>query len=398
MPKSLSDIQIKNIKKLGNHRVGPSLYIHVKQERKLWYLRQTMDGKRKWIYIGTYPAISPKEAREKAAALLSSDQAPQAVLRDEKIAKIQSLRQAQKKSQTFTEIFHEYVKEVKVDGWKPGAKNEQSWNRSLFYLEPFIGHKQIEEITPEDMVQAIKPIWISTHETAQRACNRATSVINYAIAKGISDKRNPANYDAILKHLLPSHKKKIKNHASLHHQKLPFFMSELWQKNEPSYNCLKLIVLTQVRMKDALQALWTEFDLQSGVWLCPINKSGETHTIPIPKQLLWHLQEQVDSARDERMFPGMLMNRFLSNTSVTKSLRRFHRTDRKKAPITTHGFRSTFQTWALETHGSDGSSLADKQLGHVEKDKVKAAYERSDLFEQRVPFLQKYEDFALSEI
>ena len=25
-------------------------------------------------------------------------------------------------------------------------------------------------------------------------------------------------------------------------------------------------------------------------------------------------------------------------------------------------------------------------------------YERSDLFEQRVPFLQKYEDFALSEI
>ncbi len=122
MPKSLSDIQIKNIKKLGNHRVGPSLYIHVKQERKLWYLRQTIDDKRKWIYIGTYPAISPKEAREKAAALLSSDQAPQAVLREEKRTKVESAIRAEKQGKTFKEVAEEYISEIKTEEWTAGAK------------------------------------------------------------------------------------------------------------------------------------------------------------------------------------------------------------------------------------------------------------------------------------
>ena len=76
MPKSLSDIQVKNIKKLGNHRVAPSLYIHVKVDRKLWYIRKQIDGKRKWIYLGAYPTMAPKDARAKAAALLAGDVAP----------------------------------------------------------------------------------------------------------------------------------------------------------------------------------------------------------------------------------------------------------------------------------------------------------------------------------
>ena len=399
MPKSLSDIQIKNIKKLGNHRVGPSLYIHVKKERKLWYIRQTIDGKRKWIYIGTYPTVSTKEARVKAAELLSSDKAPQDVLRERKIAKAHSLKNAEIKSRTFTDLFEEYVNNVKKESWKEGAKNANSWERSLYYLEPVIGHKQIEEITVDDMVQAIRPIWVSTHETAQRTCQRAKNVIDYAIAMGISEKRNPADYTTILKHVLPAHKKVVKNHNSLHYKDLPALMSELWVKGEPSYSALKLIVLTQVRMKDALQAQWTQIDLQAGVWLCPISKNaGKKHRIPLPKKLLWDLQAQVEAAKDERMFPGVRHNNFMTEASVRKSLANFKRTDYKGESITSHGFRSTFQTWARETHGANGSEQADIHLAHVEKDKVKAAYERTDLFEQRVPLIQEYEDYALSEI
>ena len=110
---ALSDVQIKNIKKLGNHRVGPSLYIHVKKERKLWYIRQTIDGKRKWIYVGTYPAISTKQARAKAAELLSSDRAPQEVLREQKQKKVESARRTEKKVTSFAVVAEDYIRNIK---------------------------------------------------------------------------------------------------------------------------------------------------------------------------------------------------------------------------------------------------------------------------------------------
>ena len=95
MPKALSDLQVKNLKKSGNFRCAPSLYLYVENNKnatkKQWRIRQTIDGKRKWIYIGSYPAISPKQARAKAAELLSSDQAPQEVLRKQKQKKWRQL-------------------------------------------------------------------------------------------------------------------------------------------------------------------------------------------------------------------------------------------------------------------------------------------------------------------
>ena len=70
MPKTLSDIQIKNINATGDFRIAPSLYLHVEKLssskvglQKKFRLRHTIDGKRKWIYVGTYPAMTPKQAR-----------------------------------------------------------------------------------------------------------------------------------------------------------------------------------------------------------------------------------------------------------------------------------------------------------------------------------------------
>ena len=399
MPKSLSDIQIKNIKKLGNHRVGSSLYIHVKQKRKLWYLRQTMDGKRKWIYIGTYPAISPKEAREKAVALLSSDQAPQTVLRDQKQKKVESSRKTAKKVTSFAAVAEDYIENMKRPVWNDRGRSEQSWRNTLnSYILPVIGSKEIEDIYPDDVVKVLKPIWTTKHETAVRTRSRVENIIDYAIAKGISEKRNPAQYKNLLENLLPAFKPEIRHHTALPFDELPAFMGELWGKNESSYEALKLISLTQVRSADAREALWTQFDLQSGVWNCPIQKlGGEEHRLPIPKKLLWSLQEQVETAADERLFPGLGRNKFITSNALDKSLDTFKRKDHLGKRITIHGFRSTFMDWATATSAGTRDD-ADRQLGHRERNAVLAAYMRTDLFDRRVKLIQEYEDFALSEI
>ncbi len=131
MPTALSDFQIKNVNKSGNFRCGPSLYLYVWNNKnsikKQWRIRQTIDGKRKWIFIGTYPHMSPSEARAKASELLNSDQAPQAVLREEKQTKVDSAIRAEKQRRSFSEVSKQYIEEIKLPVWNDGGRSEQSW-------------------------------------------------------------------------------------------------------------------------------------------------------------------------------------------------------------------------------------------------------------------------------
>ena len=50
--------------------------------------------------------------------------------------------------------------------------------------------------------------------------------------------------------------------------------------------------------------------------------------------------------------------------------------------IHVHGFRSTFRTWAQD-HTDYAREVVEAALAHQEKDKVVAAYARSDLFGKR---------------
>ena len=403
MPTSLSDMQIRNMVKPGNYRCAPSLYLYVEAKtngvKKQWKLRQQIDGKRKWIYLGAYPAMTPKGARAKAAALLTGDVAPQEALRDAKQKKVASAKKAEAKGITFEELAEQYIQNIKMPVWNGGGKSEQSWRNTLNqYILPVIAHKEIEDITPDDLVEILAPIWTTKNETASRARGRVESVIDYAIARGISDKRNPAQYKNLLQNLLPAFKKEKQHHAALPVDEVPGFVSELWGEKSASHSALKLILLTQTRQGDAREALWTDLNLQNGTWMCPIKKlGGEVHKLPIPKQLLWSLQEMAEYAQDERLFPGSGKSKFISEAAVRKALHQFDRVDALGRKITMHGFRSTFVDWTTST-GAGTVQDADRQLAHREKNQVLAAYMRTDLFERRVKLAQAYEDFALSDL
>ena len=47
-----------------------------------------------------------------------------------------------------------------------------------------------------------------------------------------------------------------------------------------------------------------------------------------------------------------------------------------------HGMRSAFRQWAAEAT-SYASEIAELALAHVNKDRIEAAYQRSDLYEKR---------------
>ena len=59
---------------------------------------------------------------------------------------------------------------------------------------------------------------------------------------------------------------------------------------------------------------------------------------------------------------------------------------------TAHGFRSSFRDWCSEQ--SYPRDLAERSLAHMVQNKVKAAYHRTDLLEQRRPMMAAWENFV----
>lgn len=68
-----------------------------------------------------------------------------------------------------------------------------------------------------------------------------------------------------------------------------------------------------------------------------------------------------------------------------------HAAGRMGESATPHGFRSSFKEWSLTAGWPD--YLSERQLAHVDKDKVRAAYARSDLLEERRPMLEAWGQF-----
>ena len=64
--------------------------------------------------------------------------------------------------------------------------------------------------------------------------------------------------------------------------------------------------------------------------------------------------------------------------------------------VTPHGTaRSSFKDWCREAT-SYPDIVSEKALGHTDKDKVRAAYARSDLLEKRRPMMARWSSFCAS--
>jgi integrase len=62
--------------------------------------------------------------------------------------------------------------------------------------------------------------------------------------------------------------------------------------------------------------------------------------------------------------------------------------------ITAHGFRSTFADWVNEQTSFTGE-VREAALAHKRRDKVEAAYSRTDYLEKRRPLMEAWANYCL---
>jgi integrase len=397
----LTVLAVQREKRPGYYADGDHLYLQVSPTgTKSWIFRYRQAGHRsrncrpvnRDMGLGSADTFSLAEARERARE--------QRQLLAQGLDPIEQRRQARQAAMaqetvTFAQAVERYMSRPRH--WR-NDKHRKQWASTLnTYAYPVIGHLDVRLIDQRHVLQILEPIWWTKNETANRVRGRLETILNYAKVHHLRSGENPAQYKGNLDHALEARSKvrKIEHHAALPYTELPGFMQALKAQPGIGAQALQFAILTAARTGEVIGARWSEIDLEAQLWIVPAahTKANREHRVPLSDQALAVLQtakERMGTSIELKafVFPGRHPNKGLSNMSMLKTLQRIDRGD-----LTTHGFRSSFRTWAAEVTDFP-REVAEAALAHVVGDKVEAAYMRSTFFEKRVRMMQAWGAFC----
>ena len=387
--KELTAMAVSKLKGEGAYAVGgvPGLQLQILGASRAWVLRFVLNDKRRRMGLGSYPAVSLAEARDRARlarSLIRNGVDPI----DQRTSNKETIVAAAAKSLTFAKAAEKFIA-AHEDSWS-NAKHRLQWVSTIgTYANPIIGQLPVAAIEQRHILQILNPIWRSKTETASRLRGRIEQVLNWAKVQGLRDGPNPARWRDHLDLLLPAPEKvsPVKHLAAVPLAEAKLMWQLICGTGGMGAQALQLQILTAGRSGEARGARWSELDLEGAVWVIPKErmKAKREHRIPLPRQAVELLRKQPRIVGAELVFPSS-RNTPLSDMTLTAVMRRLKRTE------VPHGWRSTFRDWVGDCTDYP-SELAEIALAHSVGSKVEQAYRRGDMLEKRRPLMQEWADF-----
>ena len=183
------------------------------------------------------------------------------------------------------------------------------------------------------------------------------------------------------------------------------------EREATAARALEFVILTAARTTEVLGAVWREVDLAEATWTIPARrmKAARPHRVALSPAAVAVLEgmkplaAKPDSfiflvnARD-RGCPGWRCSCCCGG--CRRLWNRLSRTSRpaRVGPMPRAGDHAAwlsrvFQTWAGD-RTSFAREIVEAALAHTIKDKVEAAYQRSDLLDRRRPLMAAWADHA----
>jgi len=363
---------------------GGGLYLLVNpNSSKYWRLKYRLHGKEKTLALGVYPGVSMAEARQeanKAKKLVREGVDPVIRRKQEKHAKI---------ANSFRNIAQEWF-EKQSGLWTPGHADQvmRTLERDVF---PMIGDMPIQDIQTLDCLSVIRVVeGRGALDVASRVKQRISSVFRYAIQTARCQ-FNPADQ---LQGVIQT--RKVTHMAYLSAEALPAFLErlEFYQGYPITKLALQFLLHTFVRPGELRGARWNEFDLDKREWRIPAvrMKMSEEHIVPLSDQAIAILKQVEKITGDyELLFPGVRNHRKpMSENTLTFAIRK-----RLGFDATAHGFRSTAST--ILNEAGFRAEVIERQLAHAERNKVRAAYNRSQYLAERREMMDWWSHYLESQ-
>lgn len=352
---------------------------------KCWRFNYRFDGKYRTLALGVYPDVGLAEARgrrdEARRALADGEDPTDRRKRLEREARAE-------RAETFKVVAEEWLERLQTEGRAPATLKKMRW--LLDFALPGLGTRPIAQITALEILDVLKKIEIrGRHETAVRLRGTIGTVLRYAVVTGRAARDVTVDLHRAL--ITP----KVTHRAAIVEPKAIGSLLRAIDTyvGQPEVEfALKLSPHLFVRPGELRTAEWDEFDLPESVWKIPAHKTKmrRAHRVPLSKQtsaLLIELRKL--TGHTKLLFPSIRsQDRPISDNTINAALRRM---GYDKTEMSAHGFRAMASTWLNET-GKWNADAIERQLGHMEMNDVRRAYNRGEYWPERVRMMQAWSD------
>lgn len=299
---------------------------------------------------------------------------------------------------TFAEIAEDLI-EAKKSEWT-NEKSEKQWRSTLStYAYPVVGELPVNEVTPQHIVEILRPIWHTKSDTASKLRGRIEAALDLAIFRKHLPAPNPATFKGNLEFELRKQTNKTVNHPALDQKDAPRWWAALMQRDGVTQKALQLLVLSASRGIEVRKMEWSQLEVfdpderaekgYAGIWRrdTEVMKTREQHEVPITDYMLSVIKSMGKNAG--LVFPSPRDGKILSENTLNKMMKDMHAADPEggffdrwsKKRAVSHGLRSTFRDWAGERGLS--REVAERQLSHKFGSAAQQAYFRTQLLKAR---------------
>lgn len=390
----------------GRHFDGNGLILFVeKNGARRWLQRITIHGKRREAGLGSPPIVTLSQAREVALENLRAVREGRDPIAD---------RQAAKKALTARQMTFAEAMDAFLDKKAPEFSNTKhlaQWYSTLnTYALPVIGKRPVDQISADDVLAVLTPIWLTKTETATRLRQRIEAVLRWATVAGYRDGPNPARWQDNLKERLPSPEKiaKVQHHPALSLADAADWFAKLNAREGIGARALEFVALTAARSGEVRGMTWAEVDLENGVWIVPAErmKMKREHRVPLTDAASALLKALPRHKTSPFVFFAPQGGK-LSDMALSKVMKRMHHSEVKarrggfvdrvsQRPAVPHGLRSTFRDWVAECTSYAGE-LAEMALAHKISNAVEASYRRGEQLDKRRQMMAGWAGFLSGE-
>lgn len=387
----LSARKAETVTKPGRHSDGGGLYLAIEageHSRRAWVFmyRERGTGRRRELGLGSAKGpnrsgLTLAEARTKAADARK-------VLLQGKDPKNEK-RVERGSAETFGAFADAYLKSI-LPGLK-GRKAEADWKRDLEVRCKAIRPKRLGDITTNDILAILSPLWMTINRTARETRSRIERVLDAAESKGLRSGKNPAMWKT-LKPLLPKAKRSKRHHRAAPYKDIPGIVRSLRAKHESAdtavYRAAEFIILTAVRTGEARYMRIGEVNFAERLWVVPAERmkteddpEGTDFEVPLSAPALAILKAVIPKGAqpDAYVFAGQWSKdsaKPLGQNAVLHALKAIY------PAMTTHGCRSSFRDWAGDETRFE-RDIAEMALAHKVGDEVEQAYRRGTALKKR---------------
>ncbi|WP_341326964.1 integrase arm-type DNA-binding domain-containing protein [Methylotuvimicrobium sp. KM2] len=339
-------------------------------------------GKRKTLALGTFPETSLRQARD------ALHEAKQQVKSGLDPALSRRIEKAGLTKNTFEAIAVEFL-----------GQHEHEWSETHYVrvkrmLEadviPWLGNRPVSALTAPEVLEVLRRIEKrGALESAARTKQIIGQVLRYAIATGRSARDVAADLRGALK--APTRG----SFAAIEDPKELGALLRAIDNYEGSFLVRMALALQPyvfARPGNLVSMMWDDIDLDTRLWELDAEKMKmrRPHAVPLSTQAISILNEIRPLTGSSRFvfasFHGT-GDKHICREAPGMAIRRMGYKGRQ----TMHGFRTTGSTLLHEA--GFRSDMIEKQLAHSERNKSKAAYDRSTLLPERRQMMQHWGNF-----